>query len=89
MQRYVEQLRRCLQSEASEQPLANAAVGVVKLATEIVSLLSHPSLPAWCVYPHLSPLLPFPCSSGKVLVIIAEQPLTSLHVRIWNGPIGI
>jgi hypothetical protein len=39
MQRYVEQLRRCLQSEASEQPPPNASAGVVKLANEIVSPL--------------------------------------------------
>lgn len=39
LQGYVEQLRRCLQLEASEQPHANASMGVVKLANEIVSLL--------------------------------------------------
>ena len=42
MQRYVEQLRRCLLLEASEQPNANASMGVVKLANEIVSLLPCP-----------------------------------------------
>ena len=46
VQRYVEQLRRCLQSEASEQPLPNASVGVVKLANEIVSPL--PTLSCCC-----------------------------------------
>ena len=37
VQCYVEQLRRCLQLEASDQPSASASVGVVKLANEIVS----------------------------------------------------
>ena len=57
LQRYVEQLRRCLQLEASEQPHANASMGVVKLANEIVSpaaishaIYKHPSHPT-CVTP--------------------------------------
>ena len=37
VQSYVEQLQRCLQLEASDQPSASASVGVVKLANEIVS----------------------------------------------------
>ena len=37
VQSYVEQLRRCLHLEASDQPPVSASVGVVKLANEIVS----------------------------------------------------
>ena len=44
LQRYVEQLRRCLLLEASEQSAASASLGVVKLANEIVSSLPHYSV---------------------------------------------
>ena len=50
LQRYVEQLRRCLQLEASEQPHANASLGVVKLANEIVS----PPVLSPCLYKYAS-----------------------------------
>ncbi|CAL5218481.1 g167 [Coccomyxa viridis] len=48
-ERYVEQLRRCLLLEASEQPNANASMGVVKLANEISTLL----LRSWALNPVL------------------------------------
>lgn len=46
---YVEQLQRCLQLEASDQPSASASVGVVKLANEIGTLL----LRRWALNPVL------------------------------------